>query len=61
MQGAQILENEAYSLYAAVTTDAAQHSGWRPFATPSLFVIKDFLRPLKKVKDIDTVHQTGLE
>ena len=27
-QGAQILRNEAYLLYAAVTKDAAQHRSW---------------------------------
>ncbi len=28
VQGAQILRNEAYLLYAGVTKDAAQHRSW---------------------------------
>jgi len=35
MQGEQILRNEAYLAYAAVTKDAAQRSRWRLFTTPS--------------------------
>ena len=37
MQGAQILRNEAYIRYAAVTKDAAQRCSWGVFATPSRF------------------------
>jgi hypothetical protein len=35
MQGAQILRNEAYIWYAAVTKNAAQRSSWGVFATPA--------------------------
>jgi hypothetical protein len=51
MHGAQILRNEAYIRYAAVTKNAAQRSSWGVFATPSKLARQVFL-PCQQMPDV---------
>jgi hypothetical protein len=49
MQDAQILKNEAYKKYTAVTKDEAQHSRWAFYEAATIYLLKNII-PFFKIQ-----------